>query len=206
MLNFEVEGFEDGKLKIKLVYEDKENKNVENDILDDSFYGKHLNNNKTDALLFEKINVDMTKNIDLKDDYQEEILLKVLSTDNCKEIKTNKVLDNNESIVDKVKNSNNLPISNVSKGKIDSKSVSNTKINGYGKNNSLNEIINMIKKELNFSEIDKEVIDNVEKEIAKTTTDILIKEQIKLKTGEIKDIVKDIISRFDLKPETMTKL
>ena len=38
---------------------------------------------------------------------------------------------------------------------IGSKSAINTKTHGYGKNNSLNEIINMIKKELNISEIDK---------------------------------------------------
>ncbi|MBU3159924.1 hypothetical protein KPL37_09180 [Clostridium frigoris] len=103
--------------------------------------------------------------------------------------------------------SNKLDEANVSEGKTDNKSSTNTKINGYGKNNSLNEIINMIKKELNFSEIDKKVIDNVEKEIAKTTTDILIKDQIKLKTGEIKDIVKDIIqNKLNLKPETYEKV
>ena len=38
---------------------------------------------------------------------------------------------------------------------LDSKSAINTKTNGYSKNNSLNEIINMIKKELNISEVDK---------------------------------------------------
>ncbi|MBU3197933.1 hypothetical protein LL037_00410 [Clostridium estertheticum] len=102
---------------------------------------------------------------------------------------------------------NKLDKATVSESRIDNKSSANTKINGYGKNNSLNEIINMIKKELNFSDIDKKVIDNVEKEIAKTTTDILIKDQIKLKTGEIKDIVKDIIqNKLNLKPETYEKV
>ncbi|MBU3177292.1 hypothetical protein KPL47_13220 [Clostridium estertheticum] len=102
---------------------------------------------------------------------------------------------------------NKLDKATVSESKIDNKSSTNAKVNGYGKNNSLNEIINMIKKELNFSEVDKKVIDNVEKEIAKTTTDILIKDQIKLKTGEIKDIVKDIIqNKLNLKPETYEKV
>ncbi len=48
---------------------------------------------------------------------------------------------------------------------MDNKNIINSKANGYSKNNSLSEIINMIKKELNFSEmdkgdIDKQVIDN----------------------------------------------
>ena len=114
-----------------------------------------------------------------------------------------------------VKKSENIPLDKLDKttnseGKIDNKSASNTsntKANGYGKNNSLNEIINMIKKELNFSDIDKKVLDNVAKEIAKTTTDILIKDQIKLKTNEIRDIVKDIIeNKLNLKPETYEKV
>ena len=114
--------------------------------------------------------------------------------------------------LDNIKQNGEIPLNKldkatVSEGKIDNKSSTNTKVNGYGKNNSLNEIINMIKKELNFSEIDKKVIDNVEKEIAKTTTDILIKDQIKLKTGEIKDIVKDIIqNKLNFKPETYEKV
>ncbi|MCB2316854.1 hypothetical protein LGL55_12835 [Clostridium tagluense] len=87
------------------------------------------------------------------------------------------------------------------------KSAINTKANGYGKNNSLNEIINMIKKELNISEVEKGIINNVEKDIEKITTDFLIKEQIKLKTEEIKNIVRDLIeNKLNLKPETYEKV
>lgn len=78
---------------------------------------------------------------------------------------------------------------------------------GYGKNNSLNDIINMIKKELNISEIDKGIINNVEKDIQKITTDSLFKDQIKLKTEEIKSIVKDVIeNKLNIKPETYEKV
>ncbi|MBU3154300.1 hypothetical protein [Clostridium estertheticum] len=142
-----------------------------------------------------------------------------ISSDN-----SNKIIDNLEDKLntkeigirgknlDNINQNGEIPLNKldkviVSESRIDNKSSANTKINGYGKNNSLNEIINMIKKELNFSDIDKKVIDNVEKEIAKTTTDILIKDQIKLKTGEIKDIVKDIIqNKLNLKPETYEKV
>ena len=73
------------------------------------------------------------------------------------------------------------------------KSVIGNKTGGYGKNSSFNEIINMIKKELNISEIDKGVIKDAENNIKKVATDFLIKEQIKLKTEEIKNIVKVLI-------------
>lgn len=105
-----------------------------------------------------------------------------------------------------------LPLNILQKDKvtqveIDSKSSINTKVNAYGKNNSLNEIINMIKKELNISEVDKEIINNVEVDIEKITTDSLIKEQIKLKTDEIKSIIKDVIeNKLNLKPETYEKV
>ena len=87
------------------------------------------------------------------------------------------------------------------------KNASNTKTHGYSKNNSLNEIISMIKKELNISEVGKGIIINDSKEIEKITTDFLIKEQIKLKTDEIKNIVKDLIeNKLNLKPETYDKV
>ncbi|MCB2305188.1 hypothetical protein LGL08_02595 [Clostridium estertheticum] len=132
--------------------------------------------------------------------------------DNLEEKLNTKEIEPSSKNLDNIKKNEEIPLNKldkttVSDGKIDDKSSTNTKVNGYGKNNSLNEIINMIKKELNFSEIDKKVIDNVEKEIAKTTTDTLIKDQIKLKTGEIKDIVKDIIqNKLNLKPETYEKV
>ncbi len=45
------------------------------------------------------------------------------------------------------------------------------------------------------------------KEIQKITTDILIKDQIKLKTEEIKNMVKEIIeNKLNLKPETYEKV
>ena len=55
--------------------------------------------------------------------------------------------------------------------------------------------------------IDKAVINNVEVDIEKITTDFLIKEQIKLKTKEITNIVKDVIeNKLNLKPETYEKV
>lgn len=312
VLNFEVEGFEDGKLKIKLVYEDKENKNIGNDILEDANHEKPLSTDKTDALLFEKmikhdmpltkenvidiknlvdfkskisLNMDKedafiakyieSRNIETSSDKASEIraslknffeVLKNLDVDEILLFKENnieltkgnlesfiKLFKGDSAVYNNLKDINNYilnsdttknimeniepsfisnnkndfigineksetmnpknielkgePTDNSKEINPDSKSVINTKVNGYGKNNSLNEIINMIKKELNFSEVDKGVIDNVEKEIAKTTTDILIKEQIKLKTGEIKEIVKDIIeNKLNLKPETYEKV
>ena len=82
VLKFEVEGFEDDKLKIKLVYEDKEGKPALNDILKDSPKGKALSTDKTDALLFEKMikhDMPLTKDniIDIKNlvDFKEKISL-----------------------------------------------------------------------------------------------------------------------------------
>jgi len=89
---------------------------------------------------------------------------------------------------------------------LDNKNAINTKVNGYGKNNSLNEIINMIKKELNISSTDS-IINNPKIDIQNSTTDTLIKEQIKIKTDEIKNIVKLIIeNKLNLKPETYEKV
>ncbi|NNU74776.1 hypothetical protein [Clostridium estertheticum] len=132
--------------------------------------------------------------------------------DNLEEKLDTKEIEPSSKNLDNINKNKEIPLSKldkatISESKIENKNSTNTKVNGYGKNNSLNEIINMIKKELNFSDIDKKVIDNVEKEIAKTTTDILIKDQIKLKTGEIKDIVKDIIqNKLNIKPETYEKV
>ncbi|MBW9150799.1 hypothetical protein [Clostridium estertheticum] len=146
------------------------------------------------------------ENIEISSDSSTKII------DNLEEKLNTKEIGPSSKNLENIKQNREIPLNKldkatVSDGKIDNKSSTNTKVNGYGKNNSLNEIINMIKKELNFSEIDKKVIDNVEKEIAKTTTDILIKDQIKLKTGEIKDIVKDIIqNKLNLKPETYEKV
>ncbi|MBU3172285.1 hypothetical protein [Clostridium estertheticum] len=146
------------------------------------------------------------ENIEIGSDSSTKIIDNLEETLNTKEIEpSSKNLDN----INKNKEIplNKLDKATVSESKIENKNFTNTKVNGYGKNNSLNEIINMIKKELNFSDIDKKVIDNVEKEISKTATDILIKDQIKLKTGEIKDIVKDIIqNKLNLKPETYEKV
>ncbi|MBU3113618.1 hypothetical protein [Clostridium lacusfryxellense] len=116
-------------------------------------------------------------------------------------------INNNEET-----HSSNTQINAVSE--MDNKSI---KVNGYSKNNSLSEIINMIKKELSFSEIDKsdidgqaidnEVKDNNYKDIQKITTDVLIKDQIKLKTEEIKNMVREIIeNKINLKPETYEKV
>ncbi|MBU3213688.1 hypothetical protein LL033_12885 [Clostridium estertheticum] len=146
------------------------------------------------------------ENIEISSDSSTKII------DNLEEKLNTQKIEPSSKNLEAIKQNREIPLNKldkatVSDGKIDNKSSTNTKVNGYGKNNSLNEIINMIKKELNFSEIDKKVIDNVEKEIAKTTTDILIKDQIKLKTGEIKDIVKDIIqNKLNLKPETYEKV
>jgi len=102
---------------------------------------------------------------------------------------------------------NKLQSNTVNEVEQSSKSVINTKALGYGKSNTLNEIINMIKKELNFSEVDKAIINNVKNNIENITTDSLIKEQIKLKTEEIKNIVKLIIeNKLNLKPEVYEKV
>jgi hypothetical protein len=90
---------------------------------------------------------------------------------------------------------------------VGSKSTISTKVNGYSNNNSLNEIISMIKKELGVSEVEKGIINNIQNKTEKLTTDFLIKEQIKLKTEEIKNIVKDVIeNKLNLKPETYDKV
>ena len=105
-----------------------------------------------------------------------------------------------------------LPLNVLQKDKgnevdLSNKSIINNKTHVYSKNNSLNEIINMIKKELNISEVEKGIINNVENDIEKMTTDFLIKEQIKLKTEEIKNIIKDIIeNKLNLKPDTYDKV
>jgi len=82
VLKFEVEGFEDDKLKIKLVHEDKEGKTSINDILDEAPKGKTLSNDKRDALLFEKMikhDMPLTKDniFDIKNlvDFKEKIAL-----------------------------------------------------------------------------------------------------------------------------------
>ncbi|MBX4263542.1 hypothetical protein [Clostridium estertheticum] len=146
------------------------------------------------------------ENIEISSDSSTKII------DNLEEKLNTKKIDPSSKNLENIKQNREIPLNKldkatISESKIENKNSTNTKVNGYGKNNSLNEIINMIKKELNFSDIDKKVIDNVEKEIAKTTTDILIKDQIKLKTGEIKDIVKDIIqNKLNIKPETYEKV
>ena len=105
-----------------------------------------------------------------------------------------------------------LPINIVPKDttnvvELGNKSAISTNAYGYGKNNSLNEIVNMIKRELNISDIDKSIINNVEKNIEKITTDSLFKEQIKLKTEEIKSIIKDVIeNKLNIKPEAYDKV
>jgi hypothetical protein len=102
---------------------------------------------------------------------------------------------------------NKLQKDSVNETEIGSKSGINTKANGYGKSNSLNEIINMIKKELNISEIDKGIISKAESKIEKITTDFIIKEQIKVKTEELRSIIKDVIdNKFNLKPEAYDKV
>ena len=103
--------------------------------------------------------------------------------------------------------SNNSSKNTLNEGETGSKSAISNKINGYGKNNSLNEIISMIKKELGISEPEKGVINNIQGKAEKVTTDILIKEQIKLKTEEIRNIVKDVMeNKLNLKPETYEKV
>jgi hypothetical protein len=94
-----------------------------------------------------------------------------------------------------------------SEAELASRSAVSNKTNGYGKSNSLNEIINMIKKELNVSEVDRSVINDIENNIEKVATDSLIKEQIKVKTEEIKNIVRVIMdNKLNLKPEAYGKV
>lgn len=96
---------------------------------------------------------------------------------------------------------------NIDEAEVGNKSHISSRVNGYGKNNSLNEIINMIKRELNVAEPEKGIINNIQNKTEKITTDLLIKEQIKLKTDEIKNIVKDLIeNKLNLKPESYDKV
>lgn len=96
---------------------------------------------------------------------------------------------------------------NIEEAVVGSKSSINNKVNGYGNNNSLNEIINMIKRELNVTEPEKGIINNIQEKIEKITTELIIKDQIKLKTEEIKNIVKDLIeNKLNLKPESYDKV
>ncbi len=102
---------------------------------------------------------------------------------------------------------NNLQKDAMNEAELGSKTATNVKTHGYGNNNSLNEIINMIKKELSISEVDKEIVSKDLNKIEKVTTDLLIKEEIKVKTEEIKNIVKDIIeNKINLKPEAFAKV
>ncbi|MBK5239686.1 hypothetical protein [Clostridium sp.] len=119
----------------------------------------------------------------------------------------------NEKIEDlKPKENEKIPLNELHKDVINevdtaNKNAVSNKIHGYGKNNSLNDIINMIKKELNVQDIDRGTINNIENDIEKLTTDFIIKEQIKLKTDEIKDIVKVLIeSKQNLKSESYQKV
>ena len=82
VLKFEVEGFEDGKLIIKLVDDNKKVINdCKNDNIEDSFHGKLIDADKADDLIFEKMikhDMPLTKEniIDIKNllDFKEKIL------------------------------------------------------------------------------------------------------------------------------------
>lgn len=126
--------------------------------------------------------------------------------------------DNNINTFDIVKESEKLSLNKSENNKTEEieqgiKNGINTKAHGYGKNNSLNDIVNMIKKELNISDIDKGIINdneisiNNEKNTEKLTTDTIIKEQIKVKTEDIKSMIKDIIeNKLNLKTESFDKV
>ncbi|WP_435787648.1 hypothetical protein [Clostridium sp.] len=102
---------------------------------------------------------------------------------------------------------NKLQNAMTSEAELASRSAVSNKTNAYGKSNSLNEIINMIKKELSVLEVDRSVINDIENNIDKVATDSLIKEQIKVKTEEIKEIVRGIIdNKLNLKPESYEKV
>ena len=101
----------------------------------------------------------------------------------------------------------NVDFKNIDEAVVGSKSPISTRVNGYGNNNSLNEIINMIKRELNSTDPEKGIINNIQNKTEKMTTDLLIKDQISLKTEEIKNIVKDLIeNKLNLKPESYEKV
>ncbi|MGH4118297.1 hypothetical protein [Clostridium sp.] len=320
VLKFVVEGFEDNKLKIRLLSENKQDEMVKSDNLDNFTNEKFLGNDKSDILIFEKMikhDMPLTKDniIDIKNliDFKEKIFLDVdkedifiakyldsrnIDTSSEKANEITKVLkdffgalknldideillfkENNieltkmnldsfiklfkgdSSIYNNLKdinkfvlnsditeNANNfteadkkaeikvnqsqptsvdlkiakeseiikqeeqLPLNKLQKDMINevelvSKSAVSNKASGYGKSNSLNDIINMIKGELNVQDIDRVIINNIESDIEKITTDFLIKEQIKLKTDEIKDIVKVLIeSKQNLKSESYQKV
>jgi hypothetical protein len=299
VLKFVVEGFEDNKLKIRLLSEDKPDKVIPNDILEEFTNEKFLGTDKRDVLIFEKMlkhDMPLTKDniVDIKNlvNFKEKIYLlaakeevfidkylnsrnidkgsekaneitKILKDffgalknldideillfkennieitkanlesfiklfkgesaiyNNLKEISKflsssdiiKNMLENiDPSLINQKGKSENLePQKNekVSLNKMDvaSKNSATNKSLGYGKNNSVNDIINMIKKELNVQDIDRGIIRNIESDMEKITTEFVIKEQIKLKTDEIKNIVKVLMeSKQNLRPEFYEKI
>ncbi|MEK6265195.1 MAG: hypothetical protein N2B06_10585 [Clostridium sp.] len=299
VLKFVVEGFEDNKLKIRLLYEDMPDKVIPNDILEEFANEKFLGPDKSDVLIFGKMlkhDMPLTKDniVDIKNlvNFKEKIYLleakeevfidkyldsrnidkgsekaneitkilkdffgalKNLDMDEILLFKENnieitkanldsfiklfkgesaiynnlqeisKFLSNSDIIKNMLENIDPSLINPKEKGEnlepeknekvslnemdVASKNAATNKSLGYGKNNSLNDIINMIKKELNIPDIDKGIIRNIESDMEKITTDFVIKEQIKLKTDEIKNIVKVLIeSKQNLRPEFYEKI
>jgi hypothetical protein len=304
VLKFVVEGFEDNKLKVKLLDEDKSDKSIPNDTLEEFTKEKFLGTDKRDILIFEKMlkhDMPLTKDniVDIKNlvNFKEKIFLlaekeevfidkylnsrnidkgsekandiakilkdffgtlKNLDIDEILLFKENNIeinkanlesfiklfkgesaiynnlkevsefLSNSDIIKNMLENIDPSLINQNGKGEnlepeknekvslnevkgnemdVASKNAATNKSLGYGKNNSLNDIINMIKKELNVQDIDRGIIRNIESDMENITTDFVVKEQIKLKTDEIKNIVKVLIdSKQNLRPEFYEKI
>ena len=223
VLKFVVEGFEDNKLKIKLLYEYKEGEIAQNNLLEEFTSEKSLSIDKTDALLFEKMIkhdmpltkdniasiknlVDFREKISLNPDKEEIFIAKYLDSRNIDldSEKANEITKTLKSFFEVLKNldvdeillfkENNIELT---KGNLESfiklfKGQSALYNNLKDANNC---ILNSdtTKVELQYS--------------TKEATDILIKEQIKLKTDEIKNIVKVFIeNKLNLKPEAYAKV
>lgn len=121
-------------------------------------------------------------------------------------------VSNRSGKLEVVQQGEKLPLSDVQKDmtneiELINKNATNSKASGYSKNNSLNEIVNMIKKELNFEDIERVVVNKDISNIQKITTDLLVKEQIGLKTEEIINIVKTLLeNKLNIKPEAYEKI
>jgi len=214
------------KKVITLVNEELKNLNINNKILnvDNKVLNSIINNLKWDENINLNDNLKLQNSI-LNSDEIKTLVDKIIKTEQIVLSPENhlKLIGNLEeklNVTQRESSIRNLEIINsndeipqttlqkeiVSSVEIDNKNAINTKTNGYGKNNSLNEIINMIKKELNISSTDS-ILNNAEFDIENVNTDTLIKEQIKIKTDEIKNIVKLIIeNKLNLKPETYEKV
>ena len=227
VLKFEVEGFEDDKLKIKLVYEDKENKTSSNDDVGDFTKGRPLSSEKTDALLFEKMIkhdmpltkdnivdiknlIDFKKKISLNSNKEEIFISKYLNSRNIdfNSEKANEITKILKNFFEALKN---LNVDEILLFKENNIELTKGNLESFiklfkGQSAIYNELKN-ISSLSSDATIKFQNSSISQEEYIFTAKDFLIKEQIKLKTEEIKNIIKDVIgNKLNLKPETYEKV